>query len=211
METVSTTPQHFPAFLRPPLYDAAGPKTIMHRVLFLGGVFGPMFPVRAYLGVWVFLAAVIGLGVYHIWYMERQGETVKRLGTMLMYLVVYLIGFGSLWGFVGHFFMADFVANNIGWTTGSGFQAELAFYHLAFAGLAGAAVWYKGAYWGAVIVSKAVFLYGAAYTHIVDIIQHANTAAGNAGIEVLWIGDIIIPTLLVVLFFVYQRQSQTAP
>jgi len=101
--------------------------------------------------------------------------------------------------------MADMVASNIGWATGSHFQTELAFYHLAFAGLASGVIWYRGAYIGAVIFGKAVFLYGAAYTHIVDIIQNANYASGNAGFEILYFADIIVPTTLIILYMMYRR------
>ena len=42
--------------------------------------------------------------------------------TLLWYFIVIIIGFGSIWGFVGHMFLSDSVAKSIGWATGSPFQ-----------------------------------------------------------------------------------------
>lgn len=194
--------------IRPPLYYAQEQNTIIQRFFFMFGVYGPMFAVRAFLGTYAYLAIVIAAGIFHIWYAQREGKAIVTIETMLLYFVVYLIGFNSMWGFFGHFFLADTVATNIGWATGSHFQTELAFYHLSFAILAGATLWFDKPYWGLVIVSKAIFLYGAAYTHIVDIVENANYAPGNAGFEILWLADIIIPTVLVVMYIIVHRQSQ---
>jgi hypothetical protein len=89
--------------------------------------------------------------------------------------------------------MADTVAKGIGWQTGSPFQTELAFYTFGTAVAGLAAVWLRGHMITALIISKSVFLYGAAYVHIRDIFVHSNFAPLNVG-GVL-IGDIVFPTI----------------
>lgn len=125
--------------------------------------------------------------------------------TLLWYLIVIIIGFGSIWGFVGHMFLSDIVAKSIGWSTGSPFQIELAFYHLGI-GIAGLlCIWYRDNLWTGVVIVKSIFLYGAAYVHIQDIIVNHNNSVSNTG-SVL-IGDILFPSILLVLLIVYTHQK----
>lgn len=117
--------------------------------------------------------------------------------TILQYFIVVIIGFGSLWGFVGHMFLSDNVASSIGWDEGSPFQLELAFYHLGI-GLAGLmCIWYRDSLWAGVVVVKSVFLYGAAYVHISDILVNQNFSQSNTG--AVLVGDIVFPSILLVM------------
>lgn len=121
----------------------------------------------------------------------------------LWYFVVIVIGFGSLRGFVGHFFLSDMVASGIGWQTGSPFQIELAFYHLGIAVAAIGSIWRKEEFWIPIVVVISVFLYGAAYVHLSDIILNNNLSPLNTG-SVL-VGDILLPTIF--LFLLYKFKS----
>ena len=123
---------------------------------------------------------------------------------LLVYLTVILIGFGGIWSFIGHTFMADRIAANIGWETGSPFQAELAFYSLG-AGIAGLiAVWLRGHFITALVIVKSVFWYGAAFVHIRDAAMYQNYAPSNIGAPL--IGDLVYPTLLLtLLIWVYKK------
>jgi Family of unknown function (DUF6790) len=51
--------------------------------------------------------------------------------SFLLWFLVIVVGFGSLYAFVGHAFVADDVARSIGWPTGSPFQFEVALHNLA--------------------------------------------------------------------------------
>lgn len=118
---------------------------------------------------------------------------------LLLYLTVILIGFGGIWSFVGHTFMAEMVATNIGWDT-SPFQTELAFYTLG-SGIVGLmAIWIRGHLITAVVLTKSVFWYGAAYTHIREAFLHQNFAPYNVGAPL--IGDLIFPTVLLYLLWI---------
>ena len=54
-------------------------------------------------------------------------------------------------------------------------------------------IWIRGWFWLAPVVARSVFLLGAAYVHIVDIVERENLAAGNAGAPLFY--DIAIPVI----------------
>jgi len=135
-------------------------------------------------------------------------KKVDQINLILLYFVVILIGLGGIWNFIGHTFMADIVANGIGWPTGSPFQTELAFYTLGSAIAAFMTPWLRGHMITALIISKSVFWYGAAFVHIKDIVLYKNYNPLNAG--VILVGDIVFPTLLLImLFFVLNDTLQS--
>jgi len=132
----------------------------------------------------------------------------KKYELYLTYFVVITIGFGGLWGFIGHAFLADNIAEKIGWATGSPFQAELAFYTLgsAIAGLM--AVWLRGVYLIGLAVTKSVFWLGAAFVHIQDAIVNQNYSTYNIGAPL--IGDILLPAVLIyIMYRMYSDKKQT--
>ncbi len=124
---------------------------------------------------------------------------------LLVYYTVILIGFGGVWSFIGHIFLADSIAAEIGWDVGSPFQTELAFYTLGTAVAAFLAVWIRGHLITGLVISKSIFWYGAAYVHILDAIVNQNYALLNIGAPL--IGDLIYPTLLLTLLAKAQRKK----
>lgn len=124
----------------------------------------------------------------------------KITNISLLYYVVILIGFGGIWSFIGHTFMADTVATKIGWEIGSPFQTELAFFTLgtAIAGIIG--IWLRGNLIPALVISKSIFWYGAAYVHIHDMITNNNYSIYNTG--TVLVGDLIFPTFLLILLYI---------
>jgi hypothetical protein len=127
---------------------------------------------------------------------------------LLQYFVVILIGFGGLWSTTGHLFMADWVASQIGWPTGSPFQTELAFATLGLSLAALLAIWITDHLITAVVVAKSVFLLGAAYVHLVDAIAHANYSPLNIGTPL--VGDLVYPALLLTLLWKARNQGPSS-
>jgi hypothetical protein len=120
---------------------------------------------------------------------------------LISFLVIF-VGFGSIWAFIGHFFLSAQVAANIGWAPGNPFQSEVAFANLSIGILGLLCYWIRDNFWTATVISSSIFLLGAAYGHIINMIQFSNYAPGNAG-SVLYI-DIIGPIILIVLLIVYK-------
>ena len=120
----------------------------------------------------------------------------------LLTFLVLSVGIGSIWAFIGHAFISSQVAANIGWAPGSPFQLEVAFANLSIGVLGVLCYWIRGNFWTATVISSSIFLLGAAYGHIINMLQFANYAPGNAG-AVLYM-DIIGPIILIALLIVYK-------
>lgn len=132
----------------------------------------------------------------------------SRVVEIFLLQFIYIgIAFFSIRGFIGHIFLADIVASNIGWTTGSPFQTELALYHLGLGVAAMIALWKRDSLWTGLIYSKAIFLFGAAGVHVWDIIINSNYSPGNAG-TILYINDLLIPLLLILLLHFHLRYKK---
>lgn len=172
------------------------------------GLIGMSFFLRATLGTTIYIVLLIpAAALIHLWRTPQPWTRQRVLQHFLLYFLVLGYGFGSIWGFVGHFFMADMIAEEIGWAAGSPFQMELAFYHLGWGVVGILAWWYRDQLWTALVVGKSIFLYGAAYVHIRDIILFNNYAPSNAGFEILYLSDLILPTVIIALFVAYRRAT----
>jgi len=155
-----------------------------------------LFRFVPYVGGFFYMLVLLPLSAFI--YM-KDVDTAARARLLLLYYTVILIGFGSCWSFIGHTVLAESVASDIGWETGSPFQTELAFYTLG-SGIAGLlAIWLRGHLITALVISKSIFWYGAAYVHIQDALVNANYSPLNIGTPL--IGDIIYPTLLLALLW----------
>ena len=139
---------------------------------------------------------------------DKQPRTRHRvIGVFLLSFLVISVGITSLIGFVGHVFFADSVATSIGWAAGSPFQQEVGFANLAIGILGITCIWLRGNYWIATVVAATIFLWGAAYGHIMDIVVHGNYAAGNAGGALY--NDILVPLILIILLAAFVRTAGT--
>ena len=118
-----------------------------------------------------------------------NGDRIVEI--FLISFLVISVGFGGIWAFIGHFFLSAQVAANIGWAPGNPFQSEVAFANLSIGVLGVLCYWIRDNFWTATVISSSIFLLGAAYGHIINMIQFSNYAPGNAG-SVLYM-DIIRP------------------
>ncbi len=163
------------------------------------------FMLRFFLGTTLFVALIPVAALIYLWRDPQPHSRQQVIETFLAFFLVIGYGFGGIWGFVGHFFMADSIAQEIGWAVGSPFQTELAFYHLGFGVVGILAWWIRDHLWTALVLAKAIFLYGAAYVHIRDIILFDNWSPSNAGFEILYLSDLILPTVILGLWVAYNR------
>jgi hypothetical protein len=140
-----------------------------------------------------FMIFSIVLGVFQIllWH-------TGALEAFLLAFIVSNIGLQGIFAFMGHFFKADEVAKGIGWPTGSPFQREIAFANLSMGFLGIMAIWFRGDFWLAAIVSRSVFSWGAAYGHILEKKKTDNSHIFNTG-PILY-DDILLPFILIGLY-----------
>ena len=138
---------------------------------------------------------------------DRSIANVARL--FLAYLLPLSVGVGGLIGFMGHTLRADDIARSIGWPTGNPFQFEVAVANLAFGVLGLLCTKFRDGFWMATILGYGVFLEGAAYGHIREILQAGNWSVNNAG-PVLVI-DVGVPILLVTLLILTKLGRRAEP
>jgi len=150
---------------------------------------------------YIFLAITL-IGAFLNLFLSKAPKTKNRVfEVFLLWFLVVMVGFGSIWGFIGHVFMANMVAALIGWPAGSPFQFEVGIANLSY-GILGILCWkFRDNFWIATIIAISVFYLGAAYGHIMNIAQTGNLAPGNAGYA-LYI-DILIPIILICLLIAY--------
>ena len=139
--------------------------------------------------------------------MDKKFPKSRVVEIFLLQIIYIGIAFFSLRGFIGHTFLANTIALDIGWQTGSPFQTELAFYHLGLGIMAMICLWNKDAIWIVLIYAKAIFLFGAAGVHIWDIIVNQNFSHGNTG-TILFVNDLVLPLLSIVLLHIYLKYSK---
>lgn len=119
----------------------------------------------------------------------------------------WVVGMAFLCNFVFHTFFGELATSLIGWDD-SPFQAEVGYASLGFALLGFYAAFSTFSVRVGAVLSITPFLWGAAATHIVDMIQSGNFAPGNAGF-ILWL-DILLPAIGIVLLWLTRRYSTPA-
>jgi hypothetical protein len=154
-----------------------------------------------------FYFAVTVLGaVLSLWLTRDRGLSSRRIVRIsLLYLLCVQWGFGAALTAIPHILFPDQTAQFIGWPSGSPFQLELGFASLGTSLLGILCIWLRGWFWLAPVLSKSVFLLGAAYVHIADLLTHGNMSPGNAGAILFY--DIAVPFIAVGLFVAYARQE----
>lgn len=151
---------------------------------------------------YIFIILTVIGAVLHL-FLSKTPKTINRiLEVFLLWIFLIMIGFGSLWAFIGHVFFANMVAANIGWPAGNPFQFEVGITNLAFGILGILCLKFRDNFWTATVIAVSIFYLGDAYQHIIQIIQFNNHSPGNAG-SALYL-DIIMPVMLIILLIAYK-------
>ncbi|MGA9533217.1 MAG: DUF6790 family protein [Anaerolineales bacterium] len=125
-----------------------------------------------------------------------------RMETVLVLMFAIGVAGNGIAGFFGHFFLSDFVAESIGWKTGSPFQLEMAFANLAVGLLGMIAVSRRDGFREATVIAVSVLGAGATVVHFLDIAATGNLAPGNTLQNV---GNLTRPVVLVWALVVLRR------
>lgn len=151
--------------------------------------------------MWLVTGLIVVAALVHTRFLpERNAGTVS--GTLLQYLLPGSVGLGGLVAFCGHAFKADAVAESIGWPTGNPFQFEVACTNLAFGVLGFLCLRWRGDFWLATGIGWSVFLIGAGYGHVREMVMHHNFSPNNVG-PVL-VADLFLPLVILVLLAVHR-------
>jgi hypothetical protein len=130
--------------------------------------------------------------------LQPSAHTLPVVAETLLHFVLLIgVGITLVIGGLGHAFRSDFVAQKIGWPTGSPFQKELGFWDFAAGIGAIIAFWSGREFMLATILINAIFWISAGVLHIQHVIQHRNYNADNA---IPAVADILVPITLIGLF-----------
>ena len=131
----------------------------------------------------------------------RTRERIVYL--LLLYALVFDVGvIGLPLGFVPHVFFADETARLIGWLPGSPFQFEVGVHDGAWGVLGFLSPWIGGSFWLATGLGWGLFMLGATYGHIHEMLTSGNYAPYN--FLTIFSNGFIAVWLLVLLYFRYR-------
>jgi hypothetical protein len=152
----------------------------------------------------VFLFGVLPLvlAAEHVWLDERVGHRAQRLEVFMLYVLAVGVAGSGIGGFFAHAFLADEVADSIGWPAGSPFQLEIAFANLALGVLGILAMNRRDGFRDATVIAVTIFAVGATITHVTDIVDTGNLAAGNT---VQNAANVLRPAVLIWLLLAIRR------
>jgi hypothetical protein len=137
------------------------------------------------------IAFAIGLIYYFL-----GVEKINLVTSLLLWNLVFGVGFFGLFNFVGHAILSKKVAQSIGWVS-NGFQKELGYVSLGI-GINGIlCFWFRDGLELGTIIITSIFLLAAAGLHLYEIKQEHNLNIGNT---IIILPDIIIPVSLIVLY-----------
>ena len=131
----------------------------------------------------------------------------RRLETVLICLFAIGVAGAGIASFLAHFFLADIVAESIGWEAGSPFQLEVAFANLALGMLGIVATGRRDGFREATVLAATIFAFGATLVHILDIVATGNLAPGNTLQNV---ANLVRPALLIG-FLAASRRAEALP
>ena len=137
---------------------------------------------------------VVGLVIAVVIIAVRKRKGYDLWVTLLNWFLLVGIGITYIYNGIMHTVFGDLSAALIGWEN-NGFQAEVGFASIGI-GIVGLMAFPKRMPRSlklAALVGPACFLWGAAATHIIDIVENANFSPDNAG-TVLYT-DLLIPAM----------------
>ncbi len=154
----------------------------------------------------VFLFGVLPLvlAAAHVWLDERVRHQAQRYEVFFLYVLAVGVAGAGIGGFFAHAFLADEVAESIGWPPGNPFQTEVAFTNLALGTLGILAMNRRDGFRDATVIAVTIVAGGATITHVIDIVEMGNLAAGNT---VQNLANVLRPAVLIWLLLAIRRTA----
>ncbi len=150
----------------------------------------------------IYLLSFIGFFIHYL--LKKPMKKEKVIELMLLYQLIFNIGFLGILSFIGLTFLPDVSADYVGWTQ-CHFQQELANVNLGYGVLGILCYWLRGNFWTATIIGASIWLFGDGVHHFYDAFYNLNLAPGNLGI--LFYTDLLIPIVLVILLILYKKYN----
>lgn len=154
------------------------------------------------IGLVVVILSVL-LPLLHLALSKRLRTRERVIHLLLLYALVLDVGIiGLPLGFVPHVFFPDQTAHLIGWKPGSPFQFEVGVHDGAWGVLGFLSLWIGGSFWIATGLGWSLFMLGATYGHVHQMLLEGNYAPYNF---LTIFSDGFIGVWLLVLVYLYHR------
>jgi uncharacterized membrane protein YphA (DoxX/SURF4 family) len=147
------------------------------------------------------IVALIGAAV-QLFVQKRPRTRERVLDVLLVWLLGVGIGVIGIFAWSGHIFRAEQIAESIGFPPGNPFQWEVAWANAAVGALGLICFWRRD-FWWPTAIAAAIYLWGCAWGHIYEYVEHDNRSPNNVG-PVLWM-DIAIPLVILILLVIRHR------
>lgn len=155
-----------------------------------------------FLSIYVF--GILGFFI-HVFSLPVEQRTKPRIiELLLLYQLVFSVGFTSFVAFFGLTFLDQYVADLTGWPA-CPFEQQLANVNLAFGFLGVLSIWYRNNFWIATVLGFSIWILSDGIQHLFHYFVRGNDTAGNIGVP-LWT-DILVPIFLLILLFLYRREN----
>lgn len=154
----------------------------------------------------VIVAIGILAGIIHVLMRRKQLSKEKQVELLLLYFLVFAVGWTGIIAFVGHVFYPEMIAPMIGWQV-SPFQREVGLHDGAWGLLAILAIWIRGSFWHAVVIGWSFFMLGAGLGHLTETITAGNYATYNYGMIFMDIGSAVILLALWLRWIMLQKHK----
>lgn len=159
--------------------------------------------------MWLFLSVYlfsIVATLYHIYQLPPNERTkTKILEVILLYQLVFNVGITSFFAFIGFTFYDQYIAEYLNWPA-CPFEQEMANVNLAFGFLGILCYWYRDLFWWATVIGFSIWIFADGIHHLWHAFVLNNRSPGNT--EVPLYTDLLIPIVLVVLLYLYEKSKK---
>ena len=149
------------------------------------------------------VAALLGFVIHTLIRRPHSARAVVEI--LLLWLFGIAVGAVGLFAGMGHTLFAQQTAASIGFPPNNPFQWEVAWADIAL-GVLGLICLRRRDFWWPTAIANAVFLWGAAWGHIYQLVVNGNHHADNAGPTLY--ADILVPLAVIVLLIVHARPRE---
>jgi len=155
--------------------------------------------------IWPFFFPLVAAVIAGIHIRMKNYHGSQAIGIFLMWQIAIGLGLGYLYAGMGHLFVADKVAESIGWPAGSPFQREVGMWDAAMGIVALLCLKFRNTgFWTATILGIGIFSIAAGLGHVYEMVVHGDYSPNNAG-PVMYI-DLFYPLFLIVLLWLQHRK-----
>ncbi len=142
----------------------------------------------------------------HLILSKKRRSVEFKMQLLVMYFLVFIIGFQSFLSFMAHTFFANQTADLLGWAKNSPFQWEVGIANLAFSLMGFLSIWLKREFWVGLILGFTLWLWGDAIAHIRQMITLKDYSLNTS--SSFFYSDLVGPLVLILSYIFYIKSIE---